>query len=144
MRTYRKSIATLLIAFSLIAFAGEEGENQVSWDTLSKVKMVEEDSRYIPDFSKEVQDLDGKTIELKGFMMPLDNAEVQKEFVLSANPVGSCFFCTPGGPEAMVEVHAPKGIKFSYDTIVMSGVLELVEDDPMGMFYRLKEAKLVN
>lgn len=143
MNTFRILTAAIIVTFSLLAFAGDENENLISWDVLTNVKMIEQDSRYIPEFSQEVLDLDGKTIELKGFMMPLDNAETQKEFVLSANPVGSCFFCTPGGPEAMIEVHATSGVKFSYDTIVMSGTLELVNDDPMGMFYRLKDATLV-
>jgi len=144
MYTLRTLVFVLIGIFSLLVFAKSDSDNLVSWEVLTNIKMIEQDSRYIPEFSQEVLDLDGKTIELKGFMMPLDNAELQKEFVLSGSPLGSCFFCIPGGPEAMVEVISSSGIKFSYDTIVISGTLELINDDPMGMFYRMNDATQVD
>ncbi|MEL6822469.1 MAG: DUF3299 domain-containing protein [Calditrichota bacterium] len=144
MKIFRILAFALIAIFSVLTFASNDDDKRVSWEVLTNIKMIEQDSRYIPEFSQEVLDLDGKTIELKGFMMPLDNAETQNEFVLSGSPLGSCFFCIPGGPEAMVEVFSASGVKFSYDSVVISGTLELVDDDPMGMFYRMRDATQVD
>lgn len=122
----------------------EEANNDIlSWDVLAKVETVEKDLLMVPNFSEDVQALDGQVIQLRGYIMPLDQAKEQKHFVLSANPVAGCYFCVPGGPESMVEVKAKKKVKFGYNPITISGTLELLADDPMGMYYRLTDAQLV-
>ncbi len=122
----------------------EEASNDIlSWDVLAKVETVEKDLLMIPKFSEDIKALDGQVIQLRGYIMPLDQAKEQKHFVLSANPVAGCYFCVPGGPESMVEVKAKKKVKFGYNPITISGTLELLADDPMGMYYRLTDAQLV-
>ena len=122
----------------------EEANNDIlSWDVLAKVETVEKDLLMVPKFSEDVKMLDGQVIQLRGYIMPLDQAKEQKHFVLSANPVAGCYFCVPGGPESMVEVKAKKKVKFGYNPITISGTLELLADDPMGMYYRLTDAQLV-
>lgn len=114
----------------------------VPWERLAQVKLVKEAGKFVPQFQEPVQQLSGEEIQLRGFMLPLDQAPRQAHFILSANPVADCFFCMPGGPETLVEVKLGTGVEFSYDPIVISGRLELLTDDPMGMYYRLTEARL--
>ncbi len=127
----------LLLAFTLPASA----QTDVAWETLAQVKLVRTDARFVPEFEQKVRSLDGKRIQVEGFMLPLEQATEQAHFILSAFPVANCFYCMPGGPEAMIEVRLGGPIAFSYDPLVVSGTLELLEDDPMGMYYRLVDAK---
>jgi hypothetical protein len=99
---------------------------------------------YKPGFTPEVKALDGKTITMKGFMFPLDETEKQKLFLFGPFPV-SCPFHYHVGPALVIEVHADKTpVKFSYDPVVLTGKLQLVDKDPENStFYRLVDAKLV-
>jgi hypothetical protein len=70
-------------------------------------------------------------------MMPLDQSAKQKRFLLSPFPP-HCAFCMPGGPEAMVEVIADKAFDFTYEPIVVSGRMAVLDDDIV--YYRLTNA----
>jgi hypothetical protein len=136
-------IRTLLLlgALFLMPLAANAQMN-VAWETLGQVKLVKADGQFVPEFEAAVQQLEGQQVRLKGFMLPLDQASKQQHFILSANPVANCFFCMPGGPESLVEIKADKAVEFSYDPIEISGTLELLQDDPMGMYYRITSAKI--
>lgn len=127
-------LAVLLLAPAAIA------QRAVSWDTLAQVKLVRADERFVPEFQPTVLSLRGQRVRVQGFMMPLDQSPTQQHFVLSANPVANCFYCMPGGPESMIEVRTNAAVEFSYEPITLTGELELLENDPMGMYYRLKNA----
>ena len=138
-----KIFTLALLISGWFAVAEESKTNEpMSWDVLAKVEVIEKNNLLAPKFSQDVQNLDGTTVKLRGYMMPLDQAKKQKNFILSANPVASCYFCLPGGPETMVEVKATKSMKFSYNPITISGTLQLLADDPMGMYYRLVDATM--
>ena len=146
MRLISIMLAFLLLWATLLS-ANDDKKTDVaeplSWDLLKDVKTIEKDLMLVPQFGSDLEALDGTEITLKGYMMPLDQAQTQKNFILSANPVAGCYFCMPGGPETMVEVKAGKAVKFGYNPIKIRGTLELLRDDPMGMFYRLTDARLV-
>jgi hypothetical protein len=91
-------------------------------------------------FSKELQKLQGKQVKLAGFMLPLQQAEAHKTFLLSAVPP-SCPFCLPGGPNTTVHVVCKKPLKYSMDAVVLNGTMELLKDDPSGFYYRLADAE---
>ena len=99
---------------------------------------------YKPDFSKEVKELEGKEVTIKGFMFPLGAADEQKLFLLGPFPVG-CPFHYHVAPALIVEVHAEKApVKFSYDPVLVKGKLALVINDvENNTFYRLTDAELV-
>ena len=145
MRPLQKITITLLIFFlTLPAFSGDSDTDGVAvtdWQVLGDVTMVEKDNLYVPDFGEDIKALDGKVISLKGYMMPLEQSKEQTNFILSANPIASCFFCGPDGASSLVEIQARKAVAFSYNPVIITGTLELLEDDPMGMFYRLVNAE---
>lgn len=111
----------------------------VSWDTLAKVKQVNAKTRVIPEFTKEIADLNDKEVKLQGFMMPLDPGQTQKHFLLSVNPA-TCPYCMPAGPEGVVEVKAKTAVKYTFEPVVVSGRMSVLKDDPAGIFYRLTDA----
>ena len=110
----------------------------VPWEILQQAKTVQKaDKKYGPVFTREIQSLDKRDVKLYGFMMPLDQSAKQKRFLLSPFPP-HCSFCMPGGPEAMVEVIADKPFDFTYEPIVVSGRMAVLDDDIV--YYRITNA----
>lgn len=116
----------------------EELPGVVSWKTLSQVNLIHE----VPHFHQDVEALNGQQVKVQGFMMPLEQSEKQKHFLLSVNPP-SCFFCLPAGAEGLVEVYTQQAVEFSADPIVVSGTLRVLKNDEMGLFYRMPDAEQV-
>lgn len=131
--------------FAAMTPAESTAQIETKWSTLSEVELLEvqEDgeTRSIPRFPESLRNLDGKQVYMSGYMIPLGFAEEQDNFLLSAWPGDGCYFHMPGGPESIVEIRAAEMFDFSYDTIAMTGTLELVEDDPFGLIYRMTDAR---
>jgi hypothetical protein len=118
----------------------QEREGVVSWKLLGSVKTQPERTRIRPIFPDAVKALDRQIVKVQGFMMPLDAAERQHHFILSAVPT-TCAFCIPAGPEGLVEVRAASPVRYSIEPVVVEGRLAVLERDPYGLFYRLTEAR---
>lgn len=129
-------------------------EGAIDWKVFGKTKEIniqKKDSDgldlqfYKPGFPPEVAALNGQTIRIKGFMFPLDGTEEQSLFLFGPFPI-NCPFQYHVGPSLVIEAHTgKKPITFSYEPLVLEGRLELVPEDPENsVFYRLKDAKLVN
>ena len=71
-------------------------------------------------------------------MMPLDPGERQKHFLLSSVPM-TCSFCTPGGPESMVEVKSKTPVKYSMEPVTVEGKFAVLSDDSYGLYYRMTD-----
>jgi uncharacterized protein len=113
----------------------------IPWPLLQQAKTVQKpNKKFGPQFTPEIKELDKQDVKLYGFMMPLDQSEKQKRFLLAAWPP-HCNFCMPGGPESIIEVIASEPVKFSYDPIVLSGKMHVLENDIV--YYRLTDAKYV-
>jgi uncharacterized protein len=110
-----------------------------SWRTLAQVELVKRDKKMVPSFATTVTALDGKQIKVQGFMIPLDIGDKQKRFLLVAAPP-HCSFCLPAGPDSMIEVRAKSDVRYGFDAVSLSGKLQVLKDDPAGLFYRLVEA----
>ena len=117
-----------------------ERKDIVSWKLLSQVELVKQKDRYVPQFAAGVSALDKKEVKLQGFMLPLEMGDKQSHFILAAMPQ-SCSFCMPGGPEQLVEVKTKKPVAYGFDAIVLTGRLEVLKDDPAGVYYRLTNAE---
>ena len=113
-----------------------------SWRTLAQVELVKKDRKMVPSFAQSVSALDGKPVRVQGFMMPLDIGDKQRRFLLVAAPP-HCSFCLPAGPDAMIEVRAKSDVRYGFDVISLSGKLQILRDDPAGLYYRLIDASAV-
>ena len=116
-----------------------ERSDVVSWKLLSQVELVKQKDRYVPQFSSNVAALNNKVVKVQGFMLPLQMGDRQTHFVLTAMPQ-TCAFCLPGGPDSMVEVKSKQPVKYGFDILVLTGKLEVLKEDPTGIFYRLTDA----
>ncbi len=110
-----------------------------SWRVLGQVELVKQNSKLLPSFAPTVNALDGKVVKVQGFMMPLDIGDKQRRFLLVAAPP-HCSFCLPAGPDAMIEVRAKSDVRYGFDAVSLSGKLQVLKDDPAGLYYRLVDA----
>jgi len=111
----------------------------VPWSVLSAATIKMSQGKLAPAFPEALRPLQGKTVKLQGYILPIEAGQTHSYFLLSAwSP--TCPFCLSAGPEAMVEVRARKAVKYSIDPVVVEGRLLLLDNDPGGVFYRLVEA----
>lgn len=122
----------------------ETPDGGVSWDTLGateeRVEVIDGFSYVRPIFSDEVKELDGETVRIRGFMYPLDQEARQSQFLFTALPP-TCPYCLPAGAGYIIETHANSPIRFTWDSILLEGTLELEEEHPHGLFFRLVDAR---
>jgi hypothetical protein len=137
-------------AFSvLFNFAPACAQNKTDfWKTLSQVSFAKsKDSNGFeidrPVFGPELRLFDKKIITLSGYILPLNELNGKKFFMLSALPFSTCYFCGGAGPETVVEVEPKKAITFSTRKIYLRGTLVLNATDVDHHMYILKSATLV-
>lgn len=141
-----KAITLLAFCFSMLLSTayGQDG----IWHELAKVeyekkynKELNENINY-PIFSPEIQALEGKTVNVTGYVIPLEIGS--DYFVLSAFPFASCFFCGAAGPETVIEVYSTKPLKLTGDDrITVRGRLELNRSDINHLMFMLRDAVLL-
>lgn len=121
------------------------GEDYFYWKILSKVKFLSNFDKstgeviYQPVFGKDIENLEGKKIFLKGYIIPADLSG--GKMTLSAFPYTSCYFCGGAGPESVVEIDAKEPIIYRMEKpLVLEGTLELNRDNPLRLMYVLRKA----
>ncbi len=139
---------SLIFITLLISLNVQSQTNTSFWAKLSKLtyKKVYDPVLGIPIdqpiFSKEIKSLEGQIISLKGYIIPTDGYKSHKEFIFSAFPYSSCFFCGKAGPETVIEVEAGEEIKYTSEPITIEGKLKLNSSDINRLMYQLVEVKL--
>jgi uncharacterized protein len=111
----------------------------VAWSVLTDISTRIDNRRIVPVYPQAVTALNQKKLRLQGFMMPLEAGEQQRHFLLTSVPL-TCSFCTPGGPESMVEVRTKTPVKYSLGAVVVEGTFHVLPNDPYGLYYRITEA----
>lgn len=111
----------------------------VSWSLLTAVATKVDKTKLVPVFTPEQLALNQKPQRVQGFMMPLEPGEKQSHFLLSAVPL-TCSFCTPGGPESMVEVKTREPVKYTHEPVVVEGKFATLVNDEYGLYYRMTDA----
>lgn len=114
----------------------------VPWSMLTDVKLKTRGGRPLPDFPDAVRAMNGTVVRVQGFMMPLAPGEKQTHFLVTSVPL-TCSFCTPGGPESMLEVRTRAPVKYGMEPVVVEGRFQVLEADPMGIYYRMTSAVAV-
>lgn len=114
----------------------------LSWNVLTDVKTKTTKGSILPVFNASQMALNQRVQRVQGFMMPLDPGEKHSHFLLSSVPL-SCGFCTPGGPESMVEVKSRIPVKYSIEPVVVEGHFQVLVNDPFGIYYRMADASPV-
>ena len=139
----------LATIFFLFFIGNIFSQNIITWELLKNVEFdeiwSEEFQAYymVPKFSESVKEMDGKEVQIRGFIIPVDI--VQDYYVLSANPYSSCFFCGQAGPESVMEIQMIKkyeGLRMD-QVITYKGTLKLNVDDIYQLNYILEDAEII-
>ncbi len=110
----------------------------ISWEYPSSFETV------VPGFQKatfgpKLRALDGKEVLIVGYLLVLDGR--QTIYLLSKNPMASCFFCGNGGPETVMDLTFSEKTKFEMDDLVsVRGTLRLNGNNPNACYYRIENA----
>ncbi|TDB63711.1 DUF3299 domain-containing protein [Arundinibacter roseus] len=95
-----------------------------------------------PTFGPTVKALQGKVVQMKGYMIPID--EDANILVISQQPMAACFFCGGAGPESIAQVKLKKPHAFKTDQIaIIRGTLKLNADNIEELNYILTNAEIV-
>ena len=140
----------LIVIFALNFTHNQDGVNH--WGTLSMVtinKTIDPEfglETYETSFNPLVTALDGKEIELDGYIIPITGQVEQNHFMFSKFPQNMCFFCGKAGPESAMQVFL-KGsdtVAFTTDKIKLKGTLKIFQDNSSGLIYALESAELID
>jgi len=139
----------LLLSLGLVLWASSIAAQQsLTWDQLTDVKFSKKyDAAFGIEllqatFGPSVKALDGKEVIIKGYIIPLDPLGTQ--YVISRNPMASCFFCGGSGPETVAELRLhPKSIRrYATDEILsFKGTLKLNEKNSESLNYVILNAE---
>jgi hypothetical protein len=136
----------LFIAVFLLTCFISFSQEKITWEYLAKVKFVDkyfpeyEQSFLYPNFSNEIKLLEGKEVSITGYFLNLDPEGAV--YILSKNPMASCFFCGVGGPETAVELNFKEKPPFKTDDIVtVTGIFKLNSDDVNHFNYIILASK---
>jgi hypothetical protein len=96
------------------------------WEVIGRIKhKVVDDYEYYPIFSDEIKAFDGRTVTLKGYMVPTKEGFQHTSFLLSVLPISQCFFCGKNGIPMMIEVHLRKPVSYTDKVITVKGTMKL-------------------
>lgn len=106
-----------------------------------KVKADSKNFTYSITYTPAIRALEGKTVSISGFMLPLEATEKFKHFLLSKR-TPTCGFCPPGEPNEVFEVFAKKPVTWDEKLVVTTGTLKLTNQAEKGIFFQLKDAEV--
>lgn len=136
----------LLITLFLLSSMACLAQKEITWWDLSRIDYTEKyfpsygENFLYPKFSEHLKSLEGQKVLITGYFLDIDPRG--KLFILSKNPMASCFFCGMGGPETAVEVQFKDRPNFKTDDIVsITGILKLNADDVQHFNYILTECE---
>ncbi|SEK60611.1 hypothetical protein [Parapedobacter koreensis] len=101
------------------------------WETFDELmyKVTHKDGQtiYTPHFPESLKRLDGKTVTLKGYMVPIEPRRRHNVFLLSVLPVYQCMFCGQNGIPPMAEITMADNTKLTFgeEPITIKGTVFL-------------------
>lgn len=123
-----------------------------AWNTLGMVTFQRTfDEDFGIDIEKPilnpiVQNLNGKEVELEGYIIPLTGKIEQSHFMLSKFPQNMCFFCGKAGPESAAQVFTKGGkmIPFTDEKVRVKGVLRINVTDVTNLLYTIEDGVVLD
>lgn len=138
-----RSISIVLFMIVVSQYAAAQVE--LTWEDFADITFEPEyNEKYdvhflMPKFGEKIKTFQGKDVSITGYFLDLSGSG--EIFLVSQNPMASCFFCGAAGPETIVEVHFKEKPPFKTDQIVtVSGVLDLNRNDVSHCNYILYKA----
>ena len=134
----------LLLAAALLAcLPCWAADPEVPWGPLADATQKTVDNKPVMEFEPEAMALNGKQVTIHGWITPfnLGDGDTVTSFLLTGTP-GTCPFCSGALPQDFVLVSASEPIPVDITAeLVLTGKFEVIQDDPTGFYYRLRDAK---
>lgn len=141
----KQFIFSFFILCSIVVSAQYTDSNK-NWETLADVKYEKSQDEYgeiyVPKFGDDVQKMNGKTVSLKGFIIPFEGMFEPKHIIISSLPIAACFFCGGSGPETVAEAYLKEEVKYTAKPVTVTGKLVLNDTDYDQLMYILKDAEV--
>jgi hypothetical protein len=123
-------LVIILLPFKVLA-QEHDFHNRITsdvWESIATIKhKVIDDYEYYPIFNPRIKAFDGKTVSLKGYIVPIKDGFEHSSFLLSVLPINQFFFCGKNGIPMMVEVKMKKAVKYTPSIVTVKGTLKLYE-----------------
>ena len=116
----------------------------VLWGDLARAGLTRKHGQYKLTYVPEkIRGLHGKQVTLVGYMTAIGNGERHMRFLLSAQPL-ICDEChVVASPTATAEINTLRPQKQTDEPLMVQGTLEIVEDNPNGLVYRINKATVL-
>ncbi|WP_025740645.1 hypothetical protein [Aquimarina pacifica] len=121
-------------------------QQQLTWNDFADVRFHDiysekyDDYFLKPTFGTIINSFEGSSVSIKGYFLDFSSKE-GSFYMVSRNPMSSCFFCGGAGPETIVEVIFKNKPNYKTDQVVeITGILELNAEDVDHCNYIVKEA----
>lgn len=97
---------------------------------------------YSITLSPQVKAMNGDTVTVNGFVLPLDGSDQTRHFLLTKRtPV--CMYCPPGEPNEVIEVKSKHPVEWNDSMVTMKGRFTLVNNGEKAIFFALDDAEKV-
>lgn len=122
---------------------GHVQNNDPNWGVLNGAQVAVDEARGLmtAQFTDAIRGMQGHSLTIGGFLMPLDANAAFTHFVLTRRN-SSCPFCPPNLPTEAIEVFAARPLEYGPDEYSVSGTLQLVQTSADGLFYRMANASV--
>lgn len=143
---FRYLVLTSFLFLSLIPTT--KAQTLITWEDLTQVTFTKSFDATLgiellqATYAQRIKDLNGKQIMIKGYIIPLDPLGTQ--YVISRNPMATCFFCGGSGPETVAELRLhPKSLRrYVTDEVhTFKGTLKINEVNDKSLHYVIEMAE---
>jgi tetratricopeptide (TPR) repeat protein len=116
------------------------GVNHAPWELFGETVL---EQPFHPTFPKYLRDLQGKQVELTGFLIPVRDEPDAGAFMFVEAPVG-CWYCEMPELTGIVYVEMPRGrtARYQRGLLRVVGRLTLNSTDPEDFLYTVRDARI--
>jgi len=152
----KKYLLVLILSMGMLLNGNSQPDvmkkDEGAWNTLSMVTFQRTfDEEFGMDVEKPiisplVQALDGKEIEVEGYIIPLTGKIKQSHFMISKFTQNMCFFCGKAGPETAAQVFTKdaKKIPFTDNKVRVRGILRVNATDVTSLLYTIEDGVMID
>ncbi len=116
-----------------------------NWEIINELTYtMDKEGSFIPVFSKRLKDIEGKSLEFKGYIVPFKTAVNHQVFALSVLPLAQCHFCGTGNIPPFIQVELKNPISYTDRIITIKGKVKLNPADVSKLEIILEGAEVID
>lgn len=115
-------------------------DGAVDWELLAQAGDTLFRDGAMSRFPAALRELDGESVLVSGYMMPLRDGDAHREFLMGALQF-HCVSCMTGDLARLVAVRAASPVRLTEGPLLVRGTLRLLEENSSPLFYRLDAAR---